>query len=166
MRETSDCFYHDLNEPISAHFLHFNGSILAEEAAQPNQTQLTQHIEVSKQSPALRMLAVVVLYSMKLHVKTTRPLVCACIQFYCAFANPNILGLHIWCLHPGWSWRKFDYRCTGILDKCQLPNERKAEYWAAINPIFSVTRSFRNHSNILIWCSRNISYNCWNSCAS
>ncbi len=56
---------------------------------------------------------------------------CACIQFYCAFVNPNILGLHIWCLHPGWSWRKFDYRCTGILDKCQLPNERKAEYWAA-----------------------------------
>jgi len=25
-------------------------------------------------------------------------------------------------------------------------------------PVFSVTWSFRNHSNMLIWCSRNMSY--------
>jgi len=30
-------------------------------------------------------------------------------------------------------------------------------------PVFSVTWSFRNYSNMLIWCSRNISYyyQCW-----
>ncbi len=33
-----------------------------------------------------------------------------------------------------------------------------AEFLAAITPVFSVTSSFRNHSNMLIWCSRNISY--------
>ncbi len=32
----------------------------------------------------------------------------------------------------------------------------------AITQVFSVTWSFRNHSNLLIWCSRNISYyQCW-----
>ncbi len=28
-------------------------------------------------------------------------------------------------------------------------------------PVFSVTWSYRNHSNMQIWCSRNISYQCW-----
>jgi len=33
---------------------------------------------------------------------------------------------------------------------------------AIITPVFSVTWSFRNHFNVLIWCSRNISYyKCW-----
>jgi len=27
-----------------------------------------------------------------------------------------------------------------------------------VTPVFVVTQSFRNHSNMLIWCSRNISY--------
>ncbi len=35
----------------------------------------------------------------------------------------------------------------------------KAEFSAAITPVFSVTRSFRNYFNLLIWCWRNIS--CW-----
>jgi len=30
-----------------------------------------------------------------------------------------------------------------------------------ITPVFSVTWSFRNHSNMLICCSRNIYYQCW-----
>ncbi len=34
----------------------------------------------------------------------------------------------------------------------------KAEFSAAISPVFSVTLSFRNHSNMLIFCSINISY--------
>ncbi len=40
----------------------------------------------------------------------------------------------------------------------------KAEFSAVITPVFSVTWSFRNHSNMLIWCSLNISYyyQCWN----
>ncbi len=34
--------------------------------------------------------------------------------------------------------------------------------FSIITPVFSVTWSFRNHSYILIWCSRNISYyQCW-----
>ncbi len=39
----------------------------------------------------------------------------------------------------------------------------KAEFSAAITPGFSVTWSFRNHSNMLICCSRNIYYyyQCW-----
>ncbi len=35
----------------------------------------------------------------------------------------------------------------------------KAEFSAAITPVFSVTQPFRNNINLLIWCSRNIS--CW-----
>jgi len=34
----------------------------------------------------------------------------------------------------------------------------KADFLADITPVFSVTWSFRNHSDILIFCSRNISY--------
>jgi len=30
--------------------------------------------------------------------------------------------------------------------------------FSIITPAFSVTRSFRNHSNMMICCSRNISY--------
>ncbi len=40
---------------------------------------------------------------------------------------------------------------------------RKADILAGITPVFSATLIFRNHSNMLIWCSRNI-YNlhqCW-----
>jgi len=35
--------------------------------------------------------------------------------------------------------------------------------FSIITPVFSVTWSFRNHSNMRIWCSRNISYyyQCW-----
>ncbi len=35
--------------------------------------------------------------------------------------------------------------------------------FSIITPVFSVTWSFRNHLNMLIWCSRNISsyYQCW-----
>jgi len=32
----------------------------------------------------------------------------------------------------------------------------KAEFLAAITSVFSVTLAFRNHSFMLIWCSRNI----------
>jgi len=36
-----------------------------------------------------------------------------------------------------------------------------------ITPVFSVTWSFRNHSNMLISCSRNIShYQCWKLCCA
>jgi len=38
------------------------------------------------------------------------------------------------------------------------------EFSSAITPVFSVTCSFRNHSNMLIWCSVNISYWCVKSC--
>ncbi len=34
----------------------------------------------------------------------------------------------------------------------------KAEFSAAIFPVFSVTWSFKKHSKMLIWCSSNISY--------
>ncbi len=37
----------------------------------------------------------------------------------------------------------------------------KAEFSAAITSAFSVTWSFRNPSNMLICCSRNIYYHCW-----
>ncbi len=41
----------------------------------------------------------------------------------------------------------------------------RAETFSIINPVFSVTGSFRNHSNMLVCCSRNISYfnhfKCW-----
>jgi len=38
-----------------------------------------------------------------------------------------------------------------------------ANLFSIINPVFSVTWSFRNHSNMPIWCSRNIPYcsQCW-----
>jgi len=37
-------------------------------------------------------------------------------------------------------------------------------YLSVITAVFSVRWSFRNHSNMLIWCSRNVSYyyQCWN----
>ncbi len=34
------------------------------------------------------------------------------------------------------------------------------EFSAAITTVFSITRPFRNHSNMLIWCSGNIYYYC------
>ncbi len=34
---------------------------------------------------------------------------------------------------------------------------KKAEFSAAVTPVFIVTWSVRNHSNMFIWCSRNIS---------
>jgi len=39
----------------------------------------------------------------------------------------------------------------------------KAEVSASLaTPVFSVTWSFRNHTDMQIWCSRNISYyQCW-----
>ncbi len=39
----------------------------------------------------------------------------------------------------------------------------KAEFSVVITPVFSVTWSFRNYSNMWNWCSRNISdyYQCW-----
>ncbi len=40
--------------------------------------------------------------------------------------------------------------------KCNLFLYGKAEFSAAITPLFSVTWSFRNNSNMLILCSRNI----------
>jgi len=49
------------------------------------------------------------------------------------------------------------YSCDGI-----------AEFSAAISPVFSVTRSLRNHSNMLIWCLKKtflIIINVENSCA-
>jgi len=33
--------------------------------------------------------------------------------------------------------------------------------FSIIIPVFSVTWSFRNQSNMMIWCSRNIPYQCW-----
>jgi hypothetical protein len=39
----------------------------------------------------------------------------------------------------------------------------KVKFSATISQVFSVTWSFRNHSNMMIWCSRRISYyQCWN----
>ncbi len=40
------------------------------------------------------------------------------------------------------SFNKVFYFCDG-----------RAGFSAVITPVFSVTRSFRNHSNMLIWCS-------------
>ncbi len=40
----------------------------------------------------------------------------------------------------------------------------KAEFSAAVTAVFSITWSFRNHTNTLIWCSRNIS--CWKQLCS
>jgi len=37
------------------------------------------------------------------------------------------------------------------------------EFLDAITPVFSVVWSFTNHSNMPIWCSRNISY-CYECC--
>ncbi len=37
----------------------------------------------------------------------------------------------------------------------------KSWIFIIITPVFSVTWSFRNHFNMMIWCSRNISYQCW-----
>jgi len=34
----------------------------------------------------------------------------------------------------------------------------KAEFWTGITPGFSVTLSFTNHYNMLIWCSKIIAY--------
>ncbi len=54
----------------------------------------------------------------------------------------------------------FEYvlKCT-VIYSC----DGKAEFSAAITPVISVTWSFRNHSNMLICHSRNIShyYQCW-----
>jgi len=38
----------------------------------------------------------------------------------------------------------------------------KSWIFSIITPVFSVTWSFRNQSNVMIWCSRNIFYyQCW-----
>ncbi len=57
----------------------------------------------------------------------------------------------------------FWYIPTLIFQNVILTCDGKAEFLTAIISFFSVTWSFRNHSNLLIWCSRNISYNhqCW-----
>jgi len=38
--------------------------------------------------------------------------------------------------------------------------------FSSLTPVLSVTSSFRNHSNMLICCSRNIDchYQCWKRC--
>ncbi len=57
---------------------------------------------------------------------------------------------------------KYDFYCNIILKynfaySCDV----EAEFSADITWVFSVTWSFRNHSTILICCSRDISFQCW-----
>ncbi len=47
---------------------------------------------------------------------------------------------------------------SNIFENVIYSYDGNAEISAAITHVFSVTLSFRNHFNMLIWCSRNISY--------
>ncbi len=61
--------------------------------------------------------------------------------FACVFTNKNVLKyLSLW----------------GVIKK-EYPTLTALPYsvFSVITPVFSVTRSFINHSNIQIWCSRN-----------
>ncbi len=49
-----------------------------------------------------------------------------------------------------------------ICSKCNLFREWQSWFFSSQYAVFSVTWSFRNHSDMLIWCLGNIlSYQCW-----